>query len=269
MVWWLLPLIGGLLGAGAGLLGTGQSLKRQQKELERQKAAAAQQYGYGKELSEKQWGIQSGEAAYQLGAQEKALHEGMGQFTDEYNTAMLSRAFGEQDARIQNAVGMGMSRVQEGASGTRGNAANELMRAYAGASLERDLDLQRRQDGHALAGTITGANRTVQEIGHERDSWNAGGWRYESKAAQDKYNLNMFNAGQAEFEWGLDQLSPGNMVWDYIAGMFGGASTGLSVAASAHVLNQNTGGDWWSNVFKPKAVKPDSGKIVPDFWALG
>jgi len=173
-MWWL-ALLGGLLGAGAGLWGTGQNLSRQQKELERQKTAAAEQYGYGKELSEKQWGIQSGEAAYQLGAQEKALHEGMGQFTGEWNTAMLARAFGEQDARIQNAASAGMSRVQEGMGGTRGNAANELARAYADTSLERNIDLQRRQDGQALAGTLGEANRAMGAIGHERDSWEAGG----------------------------------------------------------------------------------------------
>ena len=244
-MWWVLPLIG----AGIGALGTGQSLRKQRDALKKQQEAAKKQYEYGKELSEKQWGIQRGEAEYQLGTQERALHEGMGQFADEYNTAMLARAFGEQDARIQNAANAGMSRVQEGMSGTRGSAAAELMRAYADAGLERNIDIQRQRDSQTLANTVAGANRAAGEIGRERDSWGAGGWRSESKAAQDEYNLNIYKLGQKEYEDAIWESDPRNFKangWDYLTGAFSGASTGLRLGNSAYQFGQNGGFGRWS-----------------------
>ena len=237
-MWWVLPLIG----AGIGALGTGQSLRKQRDALKKQQEAAKKQYEYGKELSEKQWGIQRGEAEYQLGTQERALHEGMGQFADEYNTAMLARAFGEQDARIQNAANAGMSRVQEGMSGTRGNAANETVRAYASQSLDRNIEIQDRQSKGQLDKMITGANMTVNAIEHEKASWMPGGHRVRAKESQDAYNLNIANLGQSNFDWHIDQATPTFM--DYFTGIMGGASSGAKFGGRVSKFIDN--GDIWN-----------------------
>jgi len=235
---WIAALLGTAIGGAAGVIGTAQEDRREQEKLERQKQSAWKQYLLGKEHGDRQWGIQKGEAGWQLGQQERALNEGVGRFTDEYNTTMLSRAYGEQDARIQNAMGIGMSRAREGASGTRGNAANELMRAYAEQGLERNIELQRRQDSQALAGTLGEASRALGAIGHERDSWEAGGWRSAQKEAQDKYNLDLAKLGQSDFDWSMEHSRATG--WDYVTGFFGGGMSGLNLAGSIY----NFGWDW-------------------------
>jgi len=247
-MWWL---VGAVIGAGLGALNTFSEKSRQASELEMQKENAKKAYNYGKELSDSQYNTQKGEALWQLGMQNRALREGMGQFTDNYNTSLLARAYGEQDARIQTASGIGASMVQEGMSGTRGNAANRLVRDYATESLERQIDVQRKQDDNTLAGTLQNANRSITAMGHERDSWDPGGYRYESKAANDLYNEQMYKLGQANYQWQLDDMNS-NQFLDYFTGALGGALSGATLANSIYNFDYN----WWN----PKP-KPKSGKI--------
>jgi len=239
----MLPLlIGAAVGAGVGILSSWSSRKRQKAEIERQREAAWKTYEYGKQLSDTQYGLQKGEALWQLGMQKRTLREGMGQFTDEYKTHLLERAYGEQDAGIQTASGVGGSLAQEAMSGTRGNEANQLTRDYANNRLERQTEVQRKQDANTLAGTIDNANRSVSAMGHERASWDPGGYRYESKTANDLYNRQMADLGQAGYQWQLNDMnSLGSKILDYTGGFFGGASSGLSVGKTI----KNFKYDWW------------------------
>jgi hypothetical protein len=239
---WLLAAGGALLGAGLGAWNTGRERKRQEKELKMQKDNATSAYNYGQALSDSQYSTQKGEALWQLGMQDRSLREGMNQFTNEYNTQMLARAFGEQDARIQTASGIGGSLVQEGMSGTRGNEANQLVRDYAANSLERQIEVSRQQDANMLAGTVSNANRAITAMKHERDSWDPGGYRYSMKTAQDNYNKQMYELGQDNYEYQIkDMNSWDNKFLDFTSGIFGGASSGLSFGASLYGYNYNWG----------------------------
>lgn len=246
-MFWIAALIGAAIGQIGGLLGTRTELSREHERLGDQKKSAWDQYLLGKEHADREFGIQQDEARYQLGQQESALHEGVGRFTDDYNTMMLARAYGAQDARIQAASGIGASLAAEGASGTRGNAAAALARAYAGQSLERNLDVQRRQDESALAGTLGEANRALGGIRHERESWEKGGWRWEQKAAQDKYNLDLANLQQSDFQSQMDKVNPSlsnweNNGWDYLTAFFSGAAAGIKGADTVYNYDWNWGG---------------------------
>jgi len=235
-----------LLGGVAGGISAYQRGERERKALERQRDNAWDQYLLGKTLSDKQFAIQKGESLYQLGEQERSLGEGMNQFMNEHNTAALARAFGEQDARIQTASGIGASLAAEGASGTRGGSSGALMRDYAAQSLERQIGTQRQQDANALAGTLQGANRARAAIYGERESWGAGGWRAEQKAAQDAHNLSLAKLGKDNFDWATGQSEPGWM--DYAAGIFGGMSSGMGLASSLYSFDQSY--DIFGKLFK-------------------
>jgi len=240
---WLLAMgLGALAGGLLGAWNTGRERRRQLDEIARNKQNALDAYTYGKTLSDTQYGIQKGEALWQIGMQDRGLREGMGQFTDEYNTHLLARAYGEQDARIQNASGIGASLAQEGMSGTRGNEANQLMRDYAASSLENQIGVQRQQDANALAGTVSGANRSIAAMAHERASWDPGGHRFEAKTANDEYNRLMMEMGQANYQWQMDDINkPENQFLDYTAGVFGGASSGMGFGKSVYDYGYN----WW------------------------
>lgn len=237
MIW---MLAAAAVGAAIGAINTANERSRAQEELEIQKQNAANAYIFGKQLSDTQYGIQKNEALWQLGQQDRALREGMDQFTSEYNTHLLARAYGEQDARIQTASGIGASLVQEGMSGTRGNEANQLMRDYAANSLENQIGIQRQQDANTLAGTVNNAGRSIAAINHERASWDPGGYRLDSKIANDLYNSQMFQMGQANYQWQLNDIK-NNAILDYTAGIFGGASTGMSVGKTINDYSYN----WW------------------------
>jgi len=248
-MWWLL---GAAIGAGLGAINNYEEKIRQEAEITRQRNNAKKAYNYGKENSDRLFGIQKGEALWQLGMQDRALREGMGQFTDEYNTNLLARAYGEQDARIQTASGIGASKVQEGMSGTRGNTANQLVRDYAANSLERQIDVQKKQDENTLAGTISNANRSITAMAHERDAWEPGGYRYESKKANDLYNEQMYKLGQENYQYQLDDMNS-NQFLDYFTGALGGAMSGAAFANSIYNFDY----EWWN-------PKPKSGnKIAP------
>jgi len=245
-MWWIIA--GAAVGATTAVISKKRERDQEKADIERQKKNAAAAYGYGKELSDKQYGIQKGEALWQLGMQRRALNEGMGQFTDEYNTHLLARAYGEQDARIQTASGIGASVAYEGMSGTRGNEALQLMRDYAANSTERQIDVQRQQDANTLAGTITDANRSVVAMNHERDSWDPGGYRYGMKDAQDLYNKQMFDLGQSNYQSYIDDINdPTNTFLDYFTAFNQGASSGASMG------NSYSNYDWnWNKGFKNK-----------------
>jgi len=253
-------LIGAGIGAAFGLWSKSRERDSQEAELQRQKANAAKAYGYGKELSDSQYSSQKGEALWQLGMQSRALSEGMSQFTGDYNTQMLARAYGEQDARIQTSSGIGASLAQEGMSGTRGNEAYGLMRDYAADGLERQIDVQRKQDANVLSSTVQNANRSITAMDHEKASWDPGGYRHDAKEANDRYNKQMFDLGQADYQYRLDEMD-NNKFLDYFTAAFGGASSGMSYGDSIGKFDFN----WdftsnFGNLFKKNIIH--EGKFV-------
>jgi hypothetical protein len=229
-----------LIGGGMGVASVFQGAFQEKAALRRQMRNAWQQYLLGKSYSDTQYAIQQGESAYQLADQERRLNQEMGQAVDQYNTGLLAQAFATQDARIQTASNIGSSLAAEGMSGTRGNDANGLVRAYAQQGLERGIEIQNRQNQAALTGMVSGANNALRSIARERDSWSSGGYRYEMKEAQDDYNLQMAKLGQDNFSWQIDQASPTGL--DITMGLFGGLSSGFSLGTSIYNLGQFFGG---------------------------
>jgi hypothetical protein len=226
---WLIPALFAAGGAGIGLWSAGNEEQKKRDELQRQKESAWNKYELGKAYSDQQYGINRNEAQVGLAIQEQRLGQDVDSSVDQFNTGLLAQAYGIQNAQIQTASNIGASRAAEGMSGTRGNNANELMRAYEQTSLDRNIGLQYRQNDQALSGMMTQANRGIQDISRERASWDPGGYRYQSKQAQDDYNRQMAQLGQDDFDWAMDHV----MGWeDYAVSALSGASTGLGLFSS-------------------------------------
>jgi len=246
---WFIPLIfaaaGAAAGGTAGIFGTKNKKDRDTEAIRRQKENARKQAEYEKLLREQQFNISKGEAMYQLDAQDRELREGMNQFTDEYNAALLGSAFGARDLRIQTDADIGMSMVNEGASGTRGNEANDLMRAFASSSAEDYIGLQKKQEENALSGTVNAAGRAIAAMGHEKASWEPGGWRHEMKDAQDTYSDSVFDLGQDHFDWMLEQYEFKNMWMDYVTAFLSGGQSGANSGYSAYSYYKD-----WNTMFK-------------------
>jgi hypothetical protein len=238
--------IGAAAGAVTGWWSTDLEKQKKQAELQRQKKLAWGQYELGKAYSDQQYDINRTEAQTSLAIQQNRLDEDVDSSIDQFNTGLLSQAYGIQNAQIQTASSVGASLAAEGMSGTRGNGANDLMRAYEQTSLDRNIDLQYQQNDQALSGTITQANRGMQDIARERASWDPGGYRYESKTAQDDYNLKLAEMGQADYQYAIDNAAS----WeDYALGALSGASSGLSLASSlTDALNLS---DWGGGNTEP------------------
>jgi hypothetical protein len=235
-----------IAGGAAGWISTFVQTAEEKENLQHQKELAWNQYELGKAYSDQQYGINRTEAHTNLAIQEQRLGQDVDSFTDQFNTGLLAQAYGIQNAQIQAASGIGASRAAEGMGGTRGNGANELMRAYEQTGLDRTIGLQYRQNDQALSGMVTQANRGMQDIGRERASWDPGGYRYESKAAQDSYNLKMAELGQNEFDYQSAQLDK-NMWWNgfynSVVGSLGGLQMYQSRTAAANVSGGGGGAD--------------------------
>jgi hypothetical protein len=215
----------GGLGLIGGLVGMGQQAAEERARLEQQKKVAWDQYQLGKAYSDKQYALQRTEARTNLGIQQQRLGQSVDQSMAEMNTGLLGQAYGVQNAQIQTASSVGSSLAAEGMSGTRGASGNSLMRAYEETSLDRNVALQNRQNDLALTSLTTQATNSLNDISRERDSWEAGGSRYQQKAAQDKYNLKMAKLEESNFDWELAQAQPNGM--DYLSAGMSGLSSGM------------------------------------------
>jgi len=230
-MWWMIAAAAA--GGISGGVSTWQQSEREKAALEQQKRTAWKQYQLGRQHSDEQFGIQKSAAMDQMNAQRRGLDAQVNLSINDYNTALLAQAFGKQDARIQTGSDIGASMAAEGAGGTRGNAANEMVRAYAGQSLERNIGVQDRQNKDYLDRMITGANLSVDAIERERMSWQPGGYKAREKDAQDTYNLGIARLGESDFDWQIDQINdPTNRALNYMTGILSGASSGMSMGSS-------------------------------------
>jgi hypothetical protein len=258
---WLLPAAGAVI----GLASTFNQRKREKKELERQKGIQEQAFNYGQEHSDNMFSLRKTEALEHLGVQRRNLDTQLGLAVDDFNTSLLGQAFGIQDARIQTNSAVGAHQAAEAASGTRGSAAGEMIRDYATQGLERNVELQERQNASHLNQMITGANTAADAISREKASWHPGGFRYQEKGLQDTYNLNIHNLGMKDFDHRINQANPWNLKdnWlDYTASMFSGASTGMSMGRSIENFNWN-----WGNIFQ-RRKKEEPGGPLPEGLGL-
>jgi hypothetical protein len=230
----------GLLGGGLGALSSWMGGESEQDRLRKQKEAAWQQYVIGQRYAGEQYTLQKGEAKNTLAIQQDRLDQSVGMSVDQLNTSLLAQAYGIQDARIQTASQVGASLAAEGMGGTRGNEANGLMRAYAQASLDRNVDLQYRQNDQAVQGMMTQASNNAADIKREQESWDPGGYRYQQQQLQNAYNREMAELGQSNFDWQIGQAAATPL--DYMAGSLGGLSSGLNLAGSIFGLMNVTGG---------------------------
>jgi hypothetical protein len=232
--------IGTAVGSGLGLLSTALESSKAQAQLQRQKELAWSQYLLGQEYSSVQFGLQRRDAFSQLGLQQRRLNEGLDRSVEQLNAGLLGQAYAAQDAQIQTASAIGASAAAEGASGTRGSSGGGLLRAYQQQGLDRSLALQERQNALGLAGMVSQADAARQDLDRERASWAAGGFRYESKQAQDAYNESLAQLGQTDFDWRIDNARAG---WeDYLLGAFGGLSFGVNTVGAFYGWGQSADG---------------------------
>jgi len=224
----IMTVLGGLYGAGSTIW----SKQKDQDELRRQKKQQQQQYELNKQYGDSLYSLQKNESLEQLDIQRQNLNTQLDMGIEDYNTSLLAQAFGIQDARIQNSSAVGASLAAEGAGGTRGNAGNDMIRAYATQGLERNIDLQEKQNASQLNQMITGANTAVSAINREKDSWSEGGYRHREKALQDDYNYKMFQFGQSEFDYQIDQSDPWKLSWDNFFDFSGAILSGATSGAT-------------------------------------
>jgi len=256
MIGWLFALGG----AALNMWSTYHQSEKEKAAILHQKESAEKQYKHGKQYSDDMYSLQKTEALGQLGIQRSNLNTQLGSAMDDYNTSLLGQAFGIQDARIQTGSGLGASIAAEGASGTRGDAANEMMRAYAAAGLERNIDTQNRQNSNYLNNMITGANQTASAISREEASWSEGGYKHQQKTAQDDYNKNIYELGQSDYQWAIDNSKPEFL--DYFTSALSGASTGFSLWSGLNESNKIDG--WWTNETQTGAWDK-----IKNFWSNG
>jgi hypothetical protein len=255
-----LLLLGGLALAGGimGAIGTDQQSRARRRELEQQKDMAWSQYLLGQRQANTQFSLQRGEAMGQAAIAERRLGESLDQSVTQMNTGLLGQAYGIQDAQIRASQDIGASLAAEGASGTRGGSGGGLMRAYTQQSLDRNIDLQNRENQQQLAGMASQAANAFQDFNRERASWVSGGYRYESQQAQDAYNRDMAKLGQTNFNYQMENAAATD--YDKFMGIFSGASSGLSLGASFNSF-------WNVSGASPKGSQYTAGGMSTD-WRL-
>jgi hypothetical protein len=247
-------LIGGLIGAGAGILSSIFGGNEQAAAYEEQKRNAWQRYLINQQFADTQFGLNKSESLTALGIQQRRLGEDLNAGVDSFNTGLLGQAYGIQDAQIGLAGQLGAFDAAQGASGTRGNEANGLVKAYAQQSFDRNVALQGKQNDQALAGMMTQANRASSDIRRERDSWSSGGYRTQLFNAESERNRKLAELGQQELQYAADQARPG--IFDVLVGGLSGASMGIGLGNSITEAQSYSGG---RNVSGGGALQPAAG----------
>ena len=236
MLWMM--AVGAAVGAGVGIASTRRRRREEEERIKREKENAKKQYQYGKEYSDRMYDLKKNEALGQLDVQRKGLDTQLGLAIDDYNDNLLAQAFGIQDARIQTSSFIGESLAAEGASGTRGNESTEMIRSYAAQGLDRNIELQDRQNSNYLYKVITGANQTADAISREKAAWMPGGYRDQEKNAQDAYNYQIYQLGQDNYNWQMQQHESYKFL-DYFTGAMSGANSGFNMGTNySNMWNQ-------------------------------
>jgi hypothetical protein len=239
MAW---PLIAGIAGAAVGGISTLLGGNKQANAYEEQKRNAWERYLVNKEFGEAQFAINKGESLNSLNIQQQRLGEDLNAGVDSFNLGLLGQAYGIQDAQIGLASQLGAFDAAQGASGTRGNEANGLVKAYAQNSFDRNVALQQDQNDQALSGMVTQATRVGTDIQREKDSWGSGGYRTQLYNAEDERNRKLAELGQQELQYAADQSRPG--VFDYLLGGLSGASSGINFGNNlGQAMNYSGGGN--------------------------
>ncbi|MDR1507815.1 MAG: hypothetical protein LBI67_12005 [Treponema sp.] len=246
MAW---PVIAAAAGAATGGISTLLSGNKQSSAYKKQKDFAWKKYLINKEFADIQFGIQKGEALAGLSTQKRRLGEDVNAGVENYNLGLLGQAYGIQDGQIGLASQTGAYDAARGASGTRGNDADGLVKAYARTQFDRNLELQDTQNRQQLQGMMTQAGRGVQDIANERSSWGPDGYRTQLYTAEDERNRKLALLGQAELEYAASQSKPG--IFDYLTGGIMGSSTGLNLYSGIANASQYAGsssGSWMGTV---------------------
>jgi hypothetical protein len=229
----LLGAGGSLLGAGMGTLSTFVQNRNDQDKLDHDRKMAWKQYELGKASSDSQFAIQQSAALAQLGAQEARVNQEFDQAMGQFNTNLLSQAFGIQDAQVQTAMGVGEACAAAGASGTRGNAAAGLNSAYAQNRLQQGINLQERQNHESLDALGTQVSNALNDIKQERFDWGDTGYHAGLKHIEDQYNRSMAKLGQASYEWQSNVLNdPWNQGINFAGNILSGMQTGFNTGKS-------------------------------------
>jgi hypothetical protein len=232
MVGLILGALGAAAGAVFGYASIREESRKQQEQLAQQKKMAWDQYLLGQQASDTQWELQRSQAVQQNIIQRERLGVSLDQTMDQVNTGLLGQAYGIQNAQIGTAANIGASLEAEGMSGTRGNAAGGLQRAYEELSLSRNIGLQQQENQGQLTSIMTQANQASEDLTLNRASWETGGYNYEAKQSQDAYNKSMAELGQTNFDWQIDNAAPTGL--DYAFGMLGGASSGFNLGTGIY-----------------------------------
>ena len=266
---WALAL--GIASGALGLFSTGWQKHKNQEELKHQKGLNQKQFDLNRQYGDDIYSLRKGEALDQLGIQKDNLNTRLNYAVDDYNTSLLAQAFGIQDARIQGASATGASLAAEAASGTRGNAANEMVRSYATQGLERNIDLQEKQNVSQLNQMITGANDAAGAIEREKDSWAQGGYRDREKSLQDNYNYSIFDLGQKEYDRQIQQSDPFELSWDnlfdYVGGAFSGAYSGMSMGMGFDELSKKTDSFNFGSWFEGETLREQDRQNAAKYYA--
>ncbi len=232
-----LTLLGGIFGG----ISTSQQADRERERIEHEKEMARRQYELGKAFSDEQYDLQKNKAFSDLTRAENLLDQNVDLQMDAFNNSLLAQAYQVQDAQIGTESQIGQMEAAAGYSGVKGNETNSLLAAYAETNLDRSIEAQNRNNDSYLTNMLGQANNALDEMGLERDSWNPGGYRYESKEAQDNYNKKLADLGQDNFDWYIAQAQPDflDLDLDYVTGIFGGASAGLTFGANMYNFGSN------------------------------
>jgi hypothetical protein len=73
----------------------------------------------------------------------------------------------------------------------------------------------------------------MTDISRERASWDAGGSRYQQKAAQDEYNFKMAKLGQSAIDWQIGQNKK-YAPFEALGDIFSGLTSGLDFGQGAY-----------------------------------
>jgi hypothetical protein len=237
-MWWA-AVAGAAISQISGAIQSGEEQDRLREQKRKEGLAFRQQQRYRDEM----FALQRTRALDELDDRRNRLGEALGADIAGINLGIESRAADTQDARISLAGNAGMARAAEGASGTRGSGGTERNIAYQEAALARRTDLQRRGDSLLIGNTARQYTNEFNDLGREKDSWDAGGYRAMAHSVEDRYALEQHQARAGEIDRAIDDaaFTFGDFLYAGLTGAAQGAGFGQQLKGLSEQMPKGSG----------------------------
>jgi hypothetical protein len=219
-----------------------QQSDAEKEKLREEKTLASLGYQYQTDYGNEQFSLQQEQHEENYGIGTQRLAQTVSSESAQANIAMQGQTRQNLSAMLSMADSEGSANAQAAQSGVKGSSTlgmrlNAQQNAFSSAVAQ-----QNQSNEQSIQNMATRYSNSFEDLGRQLESWEPGGYNYQSQQNTNEYNQNMFNLKMQGYDNAISDATPN---WMDVA------SAGLSGAAQGAGFGNVVGGlfsqvDWGS-----------------------